>query len=184
MKKYSNYNQSASDIRIFWIIVIVFVIVATFAVADALHGDEFVHVNLKGWYDVDSIVVTDSYGNLFEPSGKQFDLIIPSDPEYMIQIDIFTSTPVQSFEPFYSIGSYVVAPEFERKLSPDHIRVVMFVGLLQSRVEYNYLERGAKARLRGMVEEDGSIGTVILSPHYEEGEYEERYSGEPSKARM
>ena len=125
------------------------------------------HINMRGMYKLDRIVVTDTLGNEFEPSWKEFDFIVPVDTLYVIQIDVYTTGRFQSFEPHYSLGGYVLKPEHISMIEPNHYRVVCYAGLLSSRVEYNFLEKKIRARLYSNVGMDSSIGALVTSNNQE-----------------
>lgn len=158
-----NYNQPrSSKIKLAIVLAIVFVIgVLLIATSKNARAAEPVHINMRGMYKLDRIVVTDSLGNEFEPSWKEFDFIVPMDTSYVIQIDVYTTGRFQSFEPHYSLGGYVLKPEHIHMIEPNHYRVVCYAGLLSSRVEYNFLEKRIRARLYSSVGMNGEIAQEV-----------------------
>ena len=185
--EYDNYNQSKSDV---WKFILIVGCVLGFGIIMMVHvkafGDEYMRINMDGQYNFDYMVVTDSYGNVFEPAWKAFDLEVPDDVSYILQIDVYSKQSFRTFSPTYTLGKYVRAADYETKLTPTHIRVVLFVGLLQAKAEFNFLERQVRSKLHGMYNERGEIDTVILVPELErdDGVEDTGHSRESSKASM
>lgn len=154
-----DFNQPRSaKIKLAIVLAIVFVIgMLMIATSKKARSAEPVHINMRGMYKLDRIVVTDSLGNEFEPSWKEFDFIVPVDTSYVIQIDVYTTGRFQSFEPHYSLGGYVLKPEHIHMVEPNHYRVVCYAGLLSSRVEYNFLEKRIRAGLYSSIGMNGEI---------------------------
>ena len=154
-----DYNQPRSaKIKLAILMIIIFVIgMLMIATSKKARADEIARVALRGTYQLDKIVVTDTLGNEFEPSWKEFELATPTNPEYAIQVDVYSKGSFRTFEPTYHVGEYVRAPEFKRQISSNHYRVVFYVGLMSTWVDTQFRYKRNRAKLDAMLGMNGEI---------------------------